>query len=303
MLEPRPVEVDVVVGGVALVGAGGAQLAGEQLDRDVVAGEVPPGQREEPLEERPRPTALGEQRALVGDPDVARGGPDVDPVERVARVAEERLVLLPPVEGVEVEDHVVGEVVGPEPGAGAVVDPDVHGVAVGGVDRERHGRVQQRRAVAEPDGPVLRCRPGRSRLQRQAEVVHRDGVRRHDPHRLHDQQRPVGTCDQLRPEPDRESLGDRLDAQLGEQPHHLLGQHDGHGTTVLRSRPAANGRPLTALPLLPGFRGSSLALLAPQPPVRRAPRTSTSGTSRSSHLNLRYGVTRHRRLRCEGRQA
>ena len=52
----------------------------------------------------------------------------------------------------------VGEVVGPEPRAGAVVHPDAHRLAVGGVDRERDRRVEQGWAVAEPDGAVVRRR-------------------------------------------------------------------------------------------------------------------------------------------------
>ena len=39
-----------------------------------------------------------------------------------------------------------------------------------------------------------------------AQVGHRHGVRRHDPHRLHDQHRPVGARDQVGAEPHREPL-------------------------------------------------------------------------------------------------
>ena len=48
--------------------------------------------------------------AFEFQPEVPRAGENVDPVEGVARVGHDRLILHGPVEGTEVEDDVTGEV-------------------------------------------------------------------------------------------------------------------------------------------------------------------------------------------------
>ena len=104
----------------------------------------------------------------------ARSGPclravtDVDPMEGVARVAEEPLVLLEPlVEGLEVEHHVGGEVRvrGPERRlvAHLPVHAQVRGLALGRMRRERDPGMQDRRAPASAGGRPARARRGRRR--------------------------------------------------------------------------------------------------------------------------------------------
>ena len=59
------------------------------------------------------------------DPDVAAAAQDVDPAERIVRMADDRLVLLAPLERVEFEDDVAGEVgvVGPNAARAPVSAP------------------------------------------------------------------------------------------------------------------------------------------------------------------------------------
>ena len=77
------------------------------------------------------------------------------------------VLLVPPVEGVEVELHVTGEVVVREPESGGGPVTDRNGVAGGRVDGEWDPRVQQARDVV-----CLRC----GRRQLRADVLDWHGV-------------------------------------------------------------------------------------------------------------------------------
>ena len=145
------------------------RVARVQLGADVLARQVE-AHRQLGLEQQPGARGLGDDLAVDLDPHRSRAPADVDAVERVARVAGDPLVLLVPlVEGGEVEHHVAGEVlVGePEPGARAVADRD--GLARGRVHAERDPRVQHAGDLA-----VGR----RRRRQLGADVLGRHGVGR-----------------------------------------------------------------------------------------------------------------------------
>ena len=164
------------------------------------------------------------------DPHASRAPAYVDPVEGVARVAHDRLVLLPPVEVVEVEGHVPGQVrvLEAEAGAGAFA-ADGDGLARGCVDRERHARVEQRRAVRpEPHRLVVRFRPGCRGLDGDGQVVLRDGVLRDHPHGFVDEDGASGVRDRLGAQGYPDPLQRRLEAQLGEHRPELLLEKGGH---------------------------------------------------------------------------
>jgi hypothetical protein len=212
----------------ALVRAGRLPVAGLQLGHDVLAGQVV-ARRDARLEEQQRPVALGHQLAVELDPDVARAAPGVDAVERVARMGEDRLVLLEPlVEGREVEHHVARQVLvgGPEGGrlerrAGRA---QVERLAVGGVGGEGDPGMEDRSVGGH--------RPGRAGHELGADVLDRDGVQRHDAARLPDQQRARAVDHRLTAERGPDALLDRLMAQLPQPLHHRVAHPRAHRRSV-----------------------------------------------------------------------
>ena len=131
---------------LALVGAPGPGGAGHQLGRHVRPRQVVAG-RQHGLEQQDRPGADRQHLAVQLQPDLAGAGQHVDAVERVARVGHVQLVLLVPgVEGAEVEDHQPGQVrvgraeAGPGPHLPGRVQVDR--LALGAVHGERNPRVE-----------------------------------------------------------------------------------------------------------------------------------------------------------------
>ncbi len=106
----EPLVLEGPVRRLALVGAvagGGAPV--QDLRSDVLARQIE-AHGQIGLEEEVRARGVGQHSSVDRDADVPRAVQDVDPVERVARVADDPLVLLVPgVEGGEVEDHVFGQ--------------------------------------------------------------------------------------------------------------------------------------------------------------------------------------------------
>jgi hypothetical protein len=103
-------EADRPVGGVALVGADGVGVAVQQLDPDVLAGEVP-ARAHGRLEDDGGAAAVGQHHPVQGGPHVPGAGDRVDPVVGVAGVAKGGLVLLQPaVQGLPPEGDQPGQV-------------------------------------------------------------------------------------------------------------------------------------------------------------------------------------------------
>ena len=171
----------------ALVRAVAARVARVELGAHVLARDVE-AHRPARLAQQPRARGLGHDLAVDLDPHRARAQAHVDSVVRIARVAGDRLVLVVPVEGVEVEHHIAVEVVvgEPEPGAGAVRDRDR--LARRRVHAERDPRVQQAGDVAV--GRRRRGDAGR-------DVLLRRGVDRADAARLPDEARPRALGDRF----------------------------------------------------------------------------------------------------------
>ena len=202
--------------------------AGEQVDPDVGSGQVVPGHREGALEQPLGAVGVGQHHAVVLQPDPPRAGPDIDPVERIAGVADDRFVLLPPVERLEVQHHVTGQVgVGQPEGRVLAVGrysvstvstrPSAVCMANGTLGSSSFGGV-----VAEADGAVLRARarPGR-----------RAGRRRYPPPEPRRTQRSAsaprsaspGSCRRSRSscppdQPDPDSLRRRLEPRAAAAP-------------------------------------------------------------------------------------
>jgi hypothetical protein len=198
---------------VPLVGAGGAGVALlEQVEADVLARQVPPD-RELGLEQRHGPGRVGQRETVEGHRDVPRAGQDVDPLVRVVRVAEHRLLLLEPAERAEVEHHVAVQVlvVRPERGAGevATAGPDGERLPGRGVPGVVRGAEHLRQVVG---------RPGRGlRDQLRGEVPQGHRVDRDHTARLPHEQGRRGVHDGPAVELAADPLRGGLDAQLAQR--------------------------------------------------------------------------------------
>jgi hypothetical protein len=172
-----------------------------KLGADVLARHIE-AQRQAGLEQQAGARGLRQDVAIELDPDRPRALADVHPMERIERVTGDPLVLLVPVvEGVEVERHVAGQILvrEPEPGAHAVLDRDR--LARGRVHAERDPGVQHA-------GHVAIARRRRSQLG--PDVLHGHGEGRHDAARLPDQDRTRAVDNRLRAQVRPHALLDRL---------------------------------------------------------------------------------------------
>ena len=98
------------VDGVALVGAGrGRRAADEEVGDDVVVGDVP-AHRDVGLVQRDRAAGVGQGDPAEADHDVPVAREQVDALERVVRVADDRLGLLDPVERCPLDDDPTAQV-------------------------------------------------------------------------------------------------------------------------------------------------------------------------------------------------
>ena len=107
------------MGGLTLVRAGGLQVARPQFHPHVIRRKVVPHHGKRALEEPSTAIGVGQHDAFVFQPDASGTLPDVDAVERVPRVPDDRLVLLPPVERAEIQFDIAGEIGVVQPEAGA----------------------------------------------------------------------------------------------------------------------------------------------------------------------------------------
>ena len=176
-----------------------------QVGEDVLAREIEAG-RQARLEQQARGRGLGDDVAVDLDPDRSRGQAGIDAVERIARVGDDRVLLLVPgVERREVERHVAGQILvrEPEPGAHPIVDRDR--LTRGRVHAERDPRVQHARRLIVRRGRLPQLGP---------DVLDGHGVGRDDTARLPDEDRPRAVDDRLRAEARTHALLDRLVAKL-----------------------------------------------------------------------------------------
>jgi hypothetical protein len=113
---------------------------------------------------------------------MSRAGANVNAAERVTRMTDDRLLLLEPVKGGEVQDHEMREIgiVQPECGPLAYRASRIWtSIGVPAV-------VWAAKAIA---GSRMGRLPRRTSHSMKLHVVHRHGVRRHEPARLPDQDR------------------------------------------------------------------------------------------------------------------
>ena len=98
------------VDGVALVGARrGRPAADQEVGDDVVVGDVP-AHRDVRLVQRDRPAGVGQGDPAEADHDVSLAREQVDALEGVVRVADDRVGLLDPVERCPLDDDPAAEV-------------------------------------------------------------------------------------------------------------------------------------------------------------------------------------------------
>jgi hypothetical protein len=197
-------------------------------------------------------------------------------VVRVAWVAGDPLVLLVPVvEGGEVERHVARQVLVREPETGAHAVADRDRLAHGGVHAEGNPGVQHAVRVA------VRRRRAR---QLGPDVLHRHGVRRDHAARLPDEQRSRAVDDRLRAEPCAHAPLDRLVAKLAAGPVHQV------------LHPCAHWRPdvwARALFQSPGARPAFSATRSRRPSPSAGSRRRSRASARS---RARCGAPRRARL-------
>jgi hypothetical protein len=202
------------------------------LGHDVLARQVEAG-RQRGLEEQHGACTAGQQRAVELDAHLARAAAHVDAVVGVARVADERLVLLEPgVEAREVEDHVAGQVgVGRREGDGLA-----RGVA--GAQRQAlpAGRVRGERDPGVQDGRLRAVRARRGH-ELAADVLDRHRERRHDPPRLPDEHRAGAVDDGVGTDQGADALLDGLVAQRVELLGHRIAHPGGHRVSLAGAAP------------------------------------------------------------------
>src|SRR3954452_18535001 len=211
----------------------------EAFHRDVAAREVV-ARRQPGLEGDRRAAAVGQQLAADLDADVARAAATVDAVPRVARMAEDLLVLLQPaVERLPAERDVAGEV-----GIGVAPGGVLRDLAAGGDVPERRAaavRVRERiGAVAEEVAPHAGV----------GERVDRDGAAR-----LPHEDRGAAVGNGLAAELRAHALGRRLEAQI---PGERLRDAGGHPPMVTIEGSPRSRRP----PVTPRLRSSPMPLIA-----------------------------------------
>ena len=212
-------------------GAAGHQLRLDVLARQIVAS------RQHGLEQQHRPGTLGEKLAVQLQPDMTRTGQNVDAVKRISRMSHVDFVfLIPGIEGAEVQDHVAGQVcVGGTVSRSRTVlaaRQEVYDLSLGGMHSEGNRRVEHGALGERGHGEtgVIRSRGGGHgcRDQAAADVVCRNGIRRHDATRFPDQHRPGAVHDGHISQDGPDALGRRLEPHLVEPARQQAAQLDAH---------------------------------------------------------------------------